>query len=132
MTTFTLEILYDQYTICRLDAAAQVPAWAKGAFVSVSRSDEELSVVCPQVNVPAQIPSERDWRCLRVEGPLNMSMVGVIASLTSLLATAKISVFVISTFDTDYLLVKEDDLDTAMESFLLAGHEVVEQFRPAH
>ena len=130
MTTLTLEILCDTYAICRLDADAQTPAWATGAFVSVTRSDEELSVVCPQVNVPAQIPAERDWRCLRVEGPLDLSMVGVIASITSLLATANISVFVISTFDTDYLLVKEDDLESAMESLLLAGYEIVEQFRP--
>ncbi len=93
-------------------------------MLSITRTSDELSIVCSQENVPENVTSESGWRCLRVVGPLEFSMVGVIASLTGLLATANISVFVISTFDTDLVLVKQADLKAATKSLTAAGHVV--------
>ncbi len=124
MTSFTLEVLPGTFAICRLDADAQVPAWATGEIVSITRTPDELSIVCPQNNVPASLHSELSWRCVRVAGPLDFSMVGVIAALTGTLAAGNISVFVVSTFDTDYMLVKEADLEAAVESLTAANHSV--------
>ena len=122
--TFTLEVLSGTFAICRLDANAEVPDWATGEIVSVTRTPDELSIVCSRDNVSANIRTEVGWRCLRVAGPLDFSMVGVIASLTGTLAAANISVFVVSTFDTDYLFVKDADLDAAIESLRSAGHRI--------
>jgi len=99
--------------------------WVKLSFASGqhdTRTPDELCIVCSQDNVPDNIQSEAGWRCLRVAGPLDLSMVGVIASLSGTLAAASISVFVVSTFDTDFLLVKEDDLVAAVESLVAAGN----------
>jgi len=124
MTTFKLELLPATFAIFRLGAAAQVPEWATGEFVSITRTPDELSIVCPQGNAAEGTQHEPGWRCLRVAGPLDFSMVGVIASLTGALAAASISVFVVSTFDTDYLLVKEGDLKAAVESLSAAGQTI--------
>jgi len=122
--TFTLEPLPGTFAVCRLDPSAGVPQWASGAMLSITRTSDELSIVCSQENVPENVTSESGWRCLRVVGPLEFSMVGVIASLTEILATANISVFVISTFDTDLVLVKQADLKAATKSLTAAGHVV--------
>jgi len=121
---FTLEALPDTFAVCRLDASAEIPDWASGEVASITRTPDELSIVCRQENVPEDITCESGWRCLRVAGPLEFSMVGVIASLTGTLAASNISVFVISTFDTDLVLVKQVDLDAAIESLASAGHLV--------
>jgi hypothetical protein len=95
-----------------------------GTFFSITRTADELSVVCQQSLVPDDIRCERDWRCLRVAGTMAFSMVGVVAALVTALAEAGVSVFVVSTFDTDYLLVKEHDLEKAVAALRAAGHEV--------
>jgi len=123
-TDYTLEVVPGTFAICRLGADADVPDWATGEIVSITRTPDELSVVCSQDSVPDDIQCETDWRCLRVVGKLDFSMVGVIASLTGTLAATGISVFVISTHDTDYLLVEDVNLDAAVES-LRAGRHVV-------
>jgi hypothetical protein len=121
----TLTPLPDLFAVCRLNAGDVVPAWASsGEFFSITRTADELSVVCPQNLVPEDVRCERGWRCLRVAGTMEFSMVGVVASLVTPLAESGISVFVISTFDTDYLLVKESDLQGAVAKFRAAGHEV--------
>lgn len=120
---FTLEALPGSFAVCRLDAGAEIPGWASGEVASITRTPDELSIVCLQENVPEDTTCESDWRCLRVAGPLDFSMVGVIASLTGILAAANISVFVISTFDTDLLLVKQGDLEAAVDVFAAAGHD---------
>ena len=122
--SFMLRLLSRQYAVCRLDKDATAPDWATGEVVSITRTPDELSVVCPQDNVPSEVRRENGWRCLEIAGPLDFSMVGVIATLTGTLASANISVFVFSTFDTDYLLVREQDVDAAMESFTAAGHQI--------
>ena len=121
---FTLEVVSGRYAVCQLDAVAEVPGWVSGAVTSVTRTPAELSIICSEECVPRDVRSESGWRCLRVVGPLEFSMVGVIASLTGVLADAGVSVFVVSTFDTDCLLVKQAHLDTAVKSLTSAGHSV--------
>lgn len=110
--------------VCRLDAAAELPSWAGGTFTSVTRTSLELSIVCAESNVPPGIPAERGFRALMVRGPLDFSLVGVLSSLADPLAQAGISIFAISTFDTDYILVRNDRLADAVLSLHSAGHEV--------
>jgi hypothetical protein len=121
----TLVALEGSYAVCRLDAGSALPAWAGGGpFVSVSRTAEELSVVCREDAVPEDVRCERGWRCLRVAGTLDLALVGVLASLLGPLADAGVSVFVVCTFDTDYLLVREENLQRAAVVLRRAGHIV--------
>ena len=121
---FTLEVVSGRYAVCQLDAVAEVPGWVSGAVTSVTRTPAELSLICSEECVPRDVRRESGWRCLRVVGPLEFSMVGVIASLTGVLADAGVSVFVVSTFDTDCLLVKQAHLEMAVKSLTSAGHSV--------
>jgi len=119
----TLSILDGAFAICRLDANSQVPEWAMaGDFFSVTCAADEMSIVCSQDVVPDGVRGERDWRCFRVEGPLDFSLTGILNSLTAPLAAAGVSIFAISTFDTDYLLVNDKDFDRAVEHLVAAGH----------
>jgi hypothetical protein len=121
----TLSLLDGLFAVCRLGGDAPIPPWAtKGAFFSITRSSDELSVVCGGDVVPEGILSERGWRCLQVEGALPFAVVGVLASLTSTLADNGIPVFAVSTFDMDYLLVKETDLAAALACLRGHGHMV--------
>ena len=118
-----LVVLPDLYAVCKLDKNTAVPSWAwSGEFCSVTRTADELSVVCQEHLVPKGIRCERSWRCCRVAGAMEFSMVGVVASLVAPLAQAGLSVFVVSTFDTDYLLVKSTDMDAATAALRRAGH----------
>jgi hypothetical protein len=117
--------LPEKFAVCKLEAKAPVPQWAtSGSLVSITRTADELSVVCPQNLVPADVTCEVDWRCVRVAGTMDFALIGVVVSLVNPLAEAGISVFVVSTFDTDYLLVKEKDWERAAEALQLAGHKL--------
>jgi len=112
-------------SICRLDGNAPLPEWAlTGKFYSITRTAEELSVVCPQNQVPPGVLKQDGWRALQVEGPLDFSLTGVLASLTEPLAKEGISVFAISTYDTDYLLVKKEKQARAEEVLTQSGHRL--------
>ena len=120
-----LTVLPGVYTICRLPADAPVPEWAmKGDFYSVTRTQDELSIVCAQERVPGEVKHEPGWACLQVQGPLDFSLTGILASLASPLAAAGISFFAISTFDTDYLLVKKEALAQSIDALSQAGHRI--------
>ncbi len=122
MRLFALDELY---AIVRLHPDAGLPDWVEGGqFWSVTRSDSELSVVCREEDVPPDASAERGWCALEVAGPLDFSLTGVVASLVSPLADAAVPIFVISTFDTDYLLVREPDLPRAAEALRRAGHTI--------
>lgn len=120
----TLDLLDGAYAVCRLDAGEPPPEWAAGPFVSVTRTAAELSVVCPEEVVPPGVRAEGGWRCLRVRGPLGFGMTGVLAGLASPLAASGVSIFVVSTYDTDYLLVQQRDLGRAGDALARAGHSV--------
>ena len=96
-----------RFAVCRLGAGDAVPEWARGAMVSITRTEDELSIICDEAAVPAGVHAERGWVCFKVLGPLPFEMVGVAAALTTPLAEAGVSVIVVGTFDTDYVLVKE-------------------------
>ena len=125
-----LEVLPGSYAICRLDCSEAVPEWVQGvalgadAFVSITRTSDELSIVCRDVDIPDHVETEQGWRCMRVAGKLDFALVGVIAELTKHLADAAVSVFVVSTFDTDYLLVQDMNWSRAVATLLEAGYTV--------
>jgi hypothetical protein len=121
----TLTILSDTFAICRLGPAEDVPDWAMiGEFASITHTADELSIVCADEHVPSDVKADRGWRALKVEGPLDLALTGVLASLANPLAAAQINLFAVSTFDTDYLLVKEYNVTRAGEVLRQAGHEV--------
>lgn len=128
MTTksLTLHLLPQRLAIARLDPHEVVPAWAQvGTLASFTRTTAELSIVCEAELVPSEVRAERGYRCLRVLGPLAFSEVGVVASLAGPLARAGISIFVLSTYDTDYLLLRERELEAALACIAAAGHRVL-------
>ncbi len=121
-----LLLLPETYAVCRLEKNAPAPDWGtRGLFSSVTRTPEELSVVCPDAQVPRRVKRESGWRVLKVEGPLDFSLTGVLASLTAPLAREGISVFALSTYDTDYLLVKEEKREKAIQALREEGYEVM-------
>ena len=123
-----LSILPETLAICRLEKDSPIPEWVLTAsFFSITRTDRELSIVCTQLNIPEGVKHEDGWRCLKVEDTLDFSLTGVIASLTMPLAFEGISVFVLSTHDTDYLLVRERSLDKAASVLSQNGHLVIDQ-----
>jgi hypothetical protein len=124
--TLDLILLPGTFAVCKLQADAAIPGWATaGAIFSTTRTAEELSVVCEESLIPESVTCERQWRCFRVAGTMPFSMVGVLASLVQPLAEAGVSVFALSTFDTDYVLVKAADLEIAQRSLRQVGHTFV-------
>jgi hypothetical protein len=121
----TIFALPGRLAVCRLDPGGPVPAWAtSGSLISVTRTEEELSVVCAEAAVPAGVTCEAGWRCLRIRGPLAFSETGVLSSLAAPLARAGISIFVVSTYDTDNILVKEELLVAAQAVLASEGHTI--------
>lgn len=116
-----LELVPGRFAVARLGAEAPVPPWAAGTFVSITRTADELSIVCAEDWIPAEVRAERGWACLRVTGAIPFETTGVAAALTAPLAAAGISVFLVATFDTDYLLVKKDRLKEACQALRGAG-----------
>ncbi len=121
-----LELLESRLSVCRLEPGEALPSWAftEGPLCSVTRTREELSVVCKEKAVPPGIRCERDWRALKVEGPLDFALTGILVALAAPLAEAGISIFAISTYDTDYLMVREPSLDKALETLIKSGHSI--------
>jgi hypothetical protein len=116
------------YAVCRLPPEAPVPAWAWGGEISsVTRTSHELSIVCAQVRVPNDIEKETGWRAIRVDAVLDPALTGVLAGLLDPLAEARISIFALSTFLTDYILIRDPDLPRALEIFRSNGHPVAAQ-----
>lgn len=120
--------------ICRLSPGDAVPVWAENArtFLSITRTTTELSIVTEQALLPAELEAQRGYCALRVEGPLPLDMVGVVASLASPLAAAGVPIFPLATYDTDYLLMGEEMLHRALRALTSAGHTIVQgpQERP--
>jgi len=111
--------------IARLEARTAVPAWAMaGGFFSITRTPDELSVVVEHARIPSGVPADGGWCALKVEEPLPLSAVGVLHSITGPLARAGISIFAVSTHDTDYLLVKVEAMERAVQALSTAGHTV--------
>jgi hypothetical protein len=121
-----LELLPEEYAVCRLPAGSALPAdlEASTGVVSVTWTPDEVSIICPATRAPAGAAVERPWRCFRVDGPVNLALTGVLASLVGPLADARVNIFAFSTFDTDYLLVPEVRLAEAVSALTSAGHRI--------
>jgi hypothetical protein len=127
----TLTVLPGRFAICRLPAAAPIPDWAtQSLLVSITRTADELSVMCEESSLPAGVLNgslpdpkiSKNWRALKFEGPFDFSEVGVLASVITPLADAGISISAVSTFDTDYLFVQESNLKAAVKILTARGH----------
>lgn len=122
---FSLKILPDRMAVCRLAPTAELPDWIdKSSIFTVTRTGEELTVVCAETPVPPDVLSEGGWRCFQVRGPLDFSETGIIFSLSKPLAESGVPIFVMSTFNTDYFMVKETDLAKAIDVLSAAGHQI--------
>ncbi len=121
----TLTILPGRFAVCRLAPTDDIPAWAmRSAPFTITRTADELSIACAEANVPAGTRCVQGLRALKLEGPMDLSMVGILASLAVPLARADISLFAVSTFDTDYLLVTDQNLEKTVVVLSESGHEV--------
>ncbi|MQA61411.1 MAG: ACT domain-containing protein [Actinophytocola sp.] len=136
MKRLAIDVQPGEYSVARLDPAEGVPAelfaHASGALVSVTRTDSEVSVICPthvwrafsSAGTESSGRAEEGWRLLSVRGPLEFTLTGIIAALSSELAAAGVALFSLSTYDTDHLLVKATDLARAVDALELSGHDV--------
>lgn len=125
MNRKALRLLDGSYAVVRLAPDDEVPDWASGpAFVSTTRTESELSIVCASDLVPDGVRAERPLSCFEVEGPLDFSEIGVLASIAQPLAAAGISIFVLSTYDTDYVFVAARDCERAIHVLAVEGREI--------
>jgi len=125
MRTLKLSQLLGEYAICRLNPGSEPPDWAfDGDFFSVTRTADELSIICLNDQIPEQTPSQPGWRALKIEGPFEFDEIGVLASMTAPLAEAGISLLTISTFDTDYIFIQAENYQRAIHVLSAAGHEI--------
>ena len=115
METFKITVLTDRFAVCSMDSNYPIPLWVLKSrdFYSITRTEEELSIVCFEASVPPDIRAEKGWKALKIEGSFDFNTSGILNSLLKPLAEADISVFVVSTFTTDYVLVKEEALPEA-------------------
>jgi uncharacterized protein len=121
----TITVHPELFAICRLEPNAEVPQWAGGeTFLTISKTKSELSIVCEEARVPAAIHAERKRRLMQIAGTLAFSLTGILAAVAVPLAEAQISIFGVSTYDTDYVLVAEADLERAISVLESAGHVV--------
>lgn len=124
----TFSVLGETFAVSRLEPDAAVPAWGLGgAFFTVSRSADELSVLCEASRVPDNVRSEGGWRALKLHGPFDFALTGVLASVLAPLADAGVGIFAVSTFDTDYVLVKDERLGDALAALQEAGHTLAKR-----
>jgi hypothetical protein len=121
----TLQLIPGDFAVCRLPATEPVPAWAGSAvFSSVTRTADELSIMCPAAQVPAGIKHESGWRLLRLQGPFAFTETGILSAVLAPLAAARIGILATATFDTDYVFVKTGRLEEARQALVAAGHSV--------
>lgn len=121
----TLKALTGVYGVARLDPSDPIPAWADGGgFVSISRSDDELSIVCRQDRIPSDARMDGGWSCLKLQGPFAFDETGIVLSVIAPLSTNGIGIFVVSTFDGDHLLVKATDFEKTCALLVEAGHRL--------
>jgi hypothetical protein len=121
-----LTLLPGRFAVCRLPPDAPLPAgWDGGQLACAARSPDELSIVCGETAAPTGARTERGWRAFKFEGPFPFEATGILASVAGPLAAAGVGIFAVSTFDTDYVLVKELQLELAVRSLASAGHDLI-------
>lgn len=124
-----LLLLKDKLSVCRLAPGEKVPACARsgGEFTSVTRTADELSVVCPEGAAPKGAKCESGWRIFKIEGPLDFALTGILVAVGKPLADAGVGIFAVSTYDTDYVMVKQQNVEKAVRALAAAGHHVKRQ-----
>lgn len=128
--SFKFRQLPDRYAIVHLPPDLPIPGWAtRGAFTSITRTDEELSIVCLAEDVPSEVHSPHRWICLKLEGPFPFSLTGILLSFINPLSNNKVPIFAISTYDTDYVLIQEEHRGVALDALQKAGHELIDDPR---
>lgn len=121
-----LSLLDEVYGICIFPNNAPVPEWAVTASLySITRTKKELTIVCPQSVIPSDCEYDSNWRCFRIDGSFDLNQVGVISSLAAPLAQAGVSIFVVSSYDTDYFLVTGEKVEKAIAALSDNGHLIV-------
>nr|UWI51968.1 ACT domain-containing protein [Clostridioides difficile] len=120
-----LKLFLEEYAVCRLNNNSKIPTWIDTEnFYSITKTNDELSIVCSNNNIPSDVKSEKEWRILKILGPLDFSLIGILSKISGLLADNKISIFAISTYDTDYILIKEKDIKNACKILNCNGYEI--------
>ena len=121
----TLTVIPEEVSICRLGPDEPIPGWANNrVFSSITRTADEISIVCLAEALPSDLDAERGWRILKMEGPFDLSLIGILSGVANVLKTSGISLFVVSTFDTDYVLVKKEALAEASTALTGAGYKI--------
>ncbi|PKM94885.1 MAG: ACT domain-containing protein [Firmicutes bacterium HGW-Firmicutes-1] len=121
----SLCVLSEKFCVNRLDPSEEIPNWVrKSNWYSITVTDEELSIVCEESVVPDDVKTEGGWRCIKVIGPLEFGQIGILAGISKILAEKNISIFVVSTYDTDYILIKENTLDKTLAALVANGYDV--------
>jgi len=123
--SLNLTILPERFAVCRLQSGADFrePA-ARSSLFALTRTTDELSLVCSEADAPLEALIEPGWRAFKVTGPLDFALTGILASLANPLADSGVGIFAVSTYDTDYVLVKETDLPRAAQALQAAGHSI--------
>ncbi|MEE1658188.1 ACT domain-containing protein [Microvirga sp. CF3062] len=124
MPTLTLSLLADPYAVCRFPTGTPVRSPEPGGFSLLVQAVEETTLVCPLHQVPSEAETDAGWRCLRIAQSFDFGVPGILSSVLEPLARAGIGIFATSTFSTDYVLVKEQDADRAVEALRAAGHRI--------
>ncbi|UJR37275.1 hypothetical protein I4U23_029984 [Adineta vaga] len=124
MAKLTLNLLRENFVICRLSPSSSLPAWAfDGPFVSITKTNDELSIITiDDQRLPRDIQCERNWKCFKLKGPFSFDMTGILTSILNPLAKTDVGILAISTFDTDYVLVKDKNLQVAIDALVQNGH----------
>ena len=111
-------------TVCKVDSETQIDLTKN--FYFIGKTDEELSLVCPTEDAPAKTTARDDgWRAFRIQGVLDFSLIGILSKISSILAENKIGIFAVSTYNTDYILVKEENFERALEVLAAEGYTIV-------
>lgn len=122
----SMKLLKDKYGVCRLDKSDLIPEWSQNSdFFSITRTADELSIVCTDTCIPDDIKCEKDWRILKALGPLDFSLIGILSKISTILAQNGISIFAVSTYDTDYILIKDKDINNAIDALSKENYEIV-------
>ena len=123
-----LSLTPDRLSVCQLPPDAAIPAWAANAkpFVSITRTADELSIVCAEGLASSDVKQETGWRAFMIMAPLDFGLTGILSSVLDPLAKAGISIFALSTYNTDYILVKADKVEAATQALRAAGHRVTD------
>lgn len=126
-TIITMQLLNDKFAVCRLNKDESTPQWAYSSdFYSISKTSDELSIVCKQSDVPTDVTCEKEWRVLKILGPLDFSLIGILSKISRILADESIGIFVVSTFDTDYILVKNTNINKAVRALANENYKIID------